>query len=152
MICAFFGNRDVYLSAQNKKRLEDLIEKLIVEEVVTHFWVCREGLFDRTAKCTVLQFKRKYPYITIEEIGARRIDPEDDNFFDPSTKKFYDYYIPEEVSLSLSRFAICRRNDYILKHADIFICHVFSTCGKSYEYMKKAEKKGKRVINLCDLD
>lgn len=150
MICAFFGNRDVYLSAQKKKRLEALIEKLIVEEVVTHFWVCREGIFDRTAKNTVLELKRKYPYITIDEIGARRIDPEDDEFFDPSTRKLYNYSIPEEVSLSLSRFAICRRNDYILKHADIFICHVLSICGKSYQYMKKAERKGKRVINLCD--
>lgn len=145
MICAFFGNHDVFLSQKEDEKLESAAEKLILEEGVTCFWFCQQGYFDLSARGAVLRLKRKYPHITAEEVCAYM--PKEK----PSSE-LYEYLFPEEVALSHPRTAIIKRNDYMIKHADFFICFVRWTFGGAYTAMKKAEKKGKRLINLCDLD
>ena len=55
---------------------------------------------------------------------------------------------PEELANVPKRFAISKRNDYLLKKSNIVICYVNNTYSNSYKFTQKALKKGYTVINL----
>lgn len=147
MICAFFGHRNLLLSSDIKEKIEREIRRLIEEEHVTEFWVCRQGNFDLFVHHCVRTLKLEYfPFITIYEICAYHPT---ENF---SSSSLFTAILPEEVSLTFSKFAVLKRNDYIIKNADIFVCYVDTTYGGAFKAMEKAKKAGKRIINLADIN
>ena len=46
------------------------------------------------------------------------------------------------------RFAIERRNRYMIEHSDICLCYVNRTYGGAYKFASLAKRLGLRVINL----
>ena len=71
-------------------------------------------------------------------------------------KEEYSTLNPEEtvylegMETAPLRFAISRRNDLMLKEADIVICYVKHSFGGSGKMVDKAIRQKKKVINLAD--
>ena len=57
---------------------------------------------------------------------------------------------PEGLELVPQRFAITYRNRWIVEQSDYLIAYVRSSHGGSYEALKNAKRKGKRIVNLAD--
>lgn len=73
----------------------------------------------------------------------------------PGEKTEYEnYYAEEETLLSDGtevapvRFAIGRRNKWMVEQADYVITHVTHSWGGAAKFKELAEKKGKTVINI----
>ena len=56
---------------------------------------------------------------------------------------------PQELAGVPKRFAISKRNDYMLKRADFVIAYVENSISCSAKWLKKAEKAKKKIINLA---
>ena len=69
---------------------------------------------------------------------------------DKNTRNTVATLYPEEVAKAPKRFAICRRNDWMLKQADFVLCYVKYVGGGARQFMEKAERQKKRVINLAE--
>ena len=49
------------------------------------------------------------------------------------------------------KFAISKRNEWMMENSDIIIAYVEHNYGGAYKSLCYAKRKGKRIVNLCDL-
>ena len=58
---------------------------------------------------------------------------------------------PDGLEKTPPRFAICKRNKWMIEQSDIVITYVNHEYGGAAKYKKIAERKGKEVIELAEL-
>lgn len=137
MICTFFGHRDAPYSITEK--LCQFIEHLIVDRGIDTFYVGNNGNFDSAATAVLAKMQKKHPYIRCFTIVAYMPKPQD-------TFVFETIY-PDSLETTPYRFAIAKRNEWMVRNSDYVICYVICNGGAS-KYKTMAEKLNKTVINL----
>ena len=135
--CCFFGHREVTHNIRPK--LTAVIEKLITEDSVTDFYVGHQGQFDSMAYSVLKELKAKFPHIRYTVVLAYMPDER--------IKELYgeDTLFPDGMETVPKRFAISKRNDWMLKHSDIAVCYVWKVTGGAAKFREKAESKGLRI-------
>ncbi|MBQ9964175.1 MAG: hypothetical protein IJP14_03560 [Clostridia bacterium] len=136
--CTFFGHADTPSSIIGT--LEDTIVELINVHSVTRFYVGNHGNFDTLVAQTLCRLKKQYPHIQYAVVLA----------YLPSCALPYPTVFPEGIESVPPRFAIVRRNEWMLKRSDFVITYVHGTVGGSARFKKLAERQRKTVINLYD--
>ncbi len=142
--CTFFGHRDTPETIKPKLR-ETLIE-LIEEKGIDTFYVGDKGAFDLMARSVLRELSDLYPQIRYSIVLAYLPQKRDE--FD--TRDFSDTIFPEGIETVPKRFAISWRNDWMLKRADYVVCYVNHSWGGAAQFVEKAIKQGREVINLAD--
>ncbi len=141
--CAFLGHRDCSKSIKGKLLLE--IENLIVKENVNIFYVGTQGAFDRLVYEVLCVLEKKY-IIKINVVLAYLNRENEFTYYDTVKTIF-----PDCVAKTPPRFAICKRNDYMLQNTDYLICYLDNKFSNTYEFVEKAIKKNIKIINLGNL-
>lgn len=77
--------------------------------------------------------------VVLEQLPNRRVD----------ARCFSDAIFPEGMEDVPPRFAISRRNEWMLQRADMVVTYVTHSWGGAAQYAKKAGKQGKIVLNLA---
>ncbi len=142
--CTFFGHRDTPETIKPKLR-ETLIE-LIEEKGIDTFYVGDKGAFDLMARSVLRELSDLYPQIRYSVVLAYLPHKRDE--FD--RRDFSDTIFPEGIETVPKRFAISWRNDWMLKRADYVVCYVNRSWGGAAQFVEKAIKQGRVVINLAD--
>lgn len=140
MICTFFGHKDT--PSDIEKHLQEAIIDLI-NQGVSCFYVGNQGSFDAMAIKTLRKLKEEYGNISYTVVLAYM-----------PTKRNADEYTDESVFPECladvpPRFAIDRRNRYLLQKSDIVISFVKHSFGGAAKFTELAKKQGKTVINLA---
>lgn len=140
MVCTFFGHSDCY--GLDPKTLREGIEKLILSGVDT-FYVGHQGHFDAMVISTLSQLTELYPNISYSVVLA----------YLPTQKDGHDEYhgrslYPEGLETVHPRFAIERRNKWMIERADHCLCYINHTHGGAYKFARMAKRKGLAVFNL----
>ncbi len=138
-VCTFFGHRDCH--GLQEDRLRQAIEALIGQGV-TEFTVGHQGQFDGMVRRCLHSLREKHPHIQYRVVLAYL--PVEQNAFGDNVDTVY----PEGLETVPPRFAIQRRNDYLVETADICLCYINHTWGGAYRSVCKAKRRGLRVINL----
>ena len=144
MTCCFFGHHDI--SENIKPSIEIAVRNLINIEGVTDFLVGNQGLFDSMVLSVLRKLKSEYPDISYKVVFA--YFPTAKNDFVPLEP--IETIYPEGLETAPKRFAISKRNDWMLRRSDIVICYVWHHFGGSSQFVTKAIKQNKRVINLYE--
>ena len=137
--CFFIGHRDSPESLL--AHLTILLERLIVEENVGHFYVGQYGNFDRMAALAVKQLKKQYPYITLNLVIPYH--PAELPISAPPG--FDGTYYPDGMENVPKRYAIVRANKQMVNCSDwliAYVCHPGSNAREILEYAQRREKKG----------
>ena len=66
--------------------------------------------------------------------------------------KLYDYSLYPPIEKTPLKFAISKRNKWIVNEADLIIAYVSRNYGGAYSALKYAEKLKKKIINLAKID
>ena len=138
--CTFFGYRKCY--GLNGQVLQRAIEDLINNGVDT-FYVGNQGQFDSMAYSCLKQFWKNNPHIQVRVVLACL----------PTEKTEYnmdDTMYPEIEGHP--KFAIERRNRWLVDHADYCICYINHTWGGAYKFVQLAKCRGKPIINLGHIE
>ena len=142
MTVTFFGHRNT--PEHIKNNLETTILNLIENQNANVFLVGNHGGFDNMCNHIIYKLKEKYPHIKHYTILA----------YMPTKNNFYNHYentiLPEDVAISHPKFAISKRNDWMLKNSDIVVCYIKHSDGGAAKYYKKAKRHGKLVINIAE--
>ncbi len=139
-ICCFFGHREVTHNIRPK--LIEIIEKLITEDGVTEFYVGHQGQFDSMVYSVLKELKAKYPQIRYTVVLAYMPDEHIKELYEEDT------LFPDGMETVPKRFAISKRNDWMISHSDVAVCYVWKVTGGAAKFKEKAEKKGLRVIDV----
>lgn len=139
--CTFFGHRDCPASLKPKMRA--LVVDLIELHGVDRFYVGRQGAFDAMARTILRELTAEYPHISYAVVLERLPGPMDKAVWD-----FSDTIFPEGLETVPPRFAVSRRNEWMLKQADFVVAYVTHDWGGAAQFAEKARRQGKSVINL----
>ena len=144
MNVAFFGHRDTTQDIEQK--LEAVLISLIEDHDANTFYVGNQGNFDFIARKILKKLKTIYPQITYTVVLAYM--PGVRSEFDLSD--YSDTMYPEGLENTPRKFAILKRNLWLIEHSDIVITYVRHYFGGAGKFKEIAEKKGKRIINIAD--
>lgn len=137
-VCAFFGHSELFQDISTQ--LEDAIIGAI-DQGYDIFWCGGYGTFDRNAAAIAHNLQKRYPHIQTVLILAYL--PEQ------PLPELYNYSIfPEGIEIGPPRFAISRRNQWIVKHCDSAICYVNHSYGGAYTAFQSLKHQNKVLTNL----
>ena len=139
LVCTFFGHRECY--GLDKERLEQTIEALIGQGVKT-FYVGNQGQFDAAVAAVLRKLQQKYPEIHYAVVLAYLPIKRQE------TSSFDHEIFPEGIEVGPPKFAIQRRNRWMLARAEYVVCFVQREFGGAHQFLQAAKRLGKRVINL----
>ena len=145
MICTFFGHRDTPDSVEPV--LRETIAALIENEEANTFYVGNQGKFDYMV-IRVLK-KLKAVYENIECVVVLAYMPRE-GVMDERLNGVKTTY-PEGLESTPARYAINKRNRWMVNKSDIVITYVKNPTGGAAFFKELAEKKGKRVINTATM-
>ena len=141
-VCTFFGHHDC--PAYVKPKLRAVIIDLIENCGVDCFYVGNHGAFDVMARSVLRELTKIYPHISYCVVLAYM--PQKGGKSD-----IYDYsetLLPEEIENVPKRFAIDRRNRWMVAQADYAVTYITHSWGGAAKYAKLAKNKNKTEINL----
>ena len=141
--CTFFGHRDC--PATIRPRLRAVLVELIERHGVEQFYVGRQGTFDAIARSVLRELAKVYHHISYAVVLERLPGPREKAVWD-----FSDTIFPESLETVPPRFAISKRNDWMLKQADFVVTYIAHGWGGAAQYAEKAQRQGKRVLNLAE--
>ena len=144
MTGTFFGHRDTPQWVE--PLLQAALKELIENRKVTSFYVGNQGAFDRMARRTLKRLKGEYPLLECEVVLAyipvKRLELEDEYGFET--------ICPEGIENTPPRYAIAKRNRWMLDRSDYVLTYVKYTSGNAARLKEMAERRGKEVLNLAD--
>ena len=137
--CTFFGHKDC--PPDIKPLLLHSIENLILEQHIFEFYVGHNGQFDILAIDCLTELSKKYPTLKCAIVLSKL----------PTKNTFHfdlDTVYPEVIDTAPARFAIDRRNTWMVAKSDVVIAYIKHSFGGAYKFVSLAKQKGKTVINL----
>ena len=147
--CCFAGHSKLYHTDDIYNNLVNLIEKLVVEEDVSEFWVGNYGNFDSLSAKAVRYLKEKY-----NNIQLNLVIPYLTSSINEYKKLYYKNYdhilmsdLPERTP---KNFQILKCNEYMVDNSDFIVCYVQYSWGgaaKTLEYAQR--KKHIEIFNLA---
>ena len=143
--CTFFGHR--IINKDIKDLLTRQIDNLIAEHGVNVFYVGNNGQFDHLVAAVLRELKSRNPQISYSIVLAYLSEREKEYNQLSYTETIY----PEGLEYTPPRFAISKRNQWMVQQSDYVIAYVEHSIGGAAQFTESARKKHKTVINLADL-
>lgn len=146
MTCTFFGHRDT------PKNIELILQKVLIDLIenkkVDLFYIGNNGNFDFIVKNNLKILKRQYPHIDYVVVLAYFPNSKNKRMVDDYNETVY----PEFLEKVPPKFAIVRRNMWMIDRSDYVIVYVKNPAGCAKKFKDEAEKKNKTVFNLADME
>lgn len=139
-VCTFFGHRDT--PTEIEPILYSALIDLIENKKTDTFYVSNNGNFDRMAEKNLRKLKEIYPQIIYYIVLA--YFPHHSNYY----RDYSNTIFPKELENIFPRFAIIKRNDWMLNKSDYVVTYVKYTASNSAHFVEKAKRKGKKIIAL----
>jgi uncharacterized phage-like protein YoqJ len=137
MIVMFCGHKEISEPDKLQRWLVETVEALIQRGADT-FYLGGYGAFDRLAANVVWSKKRLYPSvqsILVLPYLDRAVDATD-----------YDSTIYPPLENVPRRFAISRRNEWMVDHSDVVVAYVTHEWGGAATTLRYAKRKHKEII------
>lgn len=123
-----------------RETLKKVLMDCILNEGATVFYVGHQGAFDRIAYGVLKSLVDDFPNISFFVVLAYR-----------PTKAEFPWEVtifPEMVASAHPKYAIMKRNQWMLDNSDLVVSYVCRSFGGAARYKAAAQKKGKRIIEL----
>ena len=145
MIITFFGHSNFRNEPDDESRLLALFEDISNGEQID-FYLGGYGNFDSFAKNCARKYKETHPnarVIFITPYLGKWLDERKDYL-----EKEYDEIIYPEIESAIPKFAIIKRNEWMVNHADYVFAYVQTHYGGAYKSLLYAHKHQKPYTNL----
>lgn len=149
MIISFAGHRKIYEQKKISTIVEETIKQLISSTDNIVFYCGGYGDFDticenvcRNLKNTLntnIEITYITPYLDVKSQETMN------NFISDG---LYDSIIYPPIENTPLRYAIIKRNEWMVRQSDIIIAYVKYTYGGAYKTLRYANNKKKHIINL----
>lgn len=150
MIITFIGHRTL----GNQNDLHDKIQKVINENVPfqgeTKFYCGGYGDFDNLCAQACRAIKKKQPCCEIVFITPYITKAQQEKMRRLTESCLYDSILYPPLEKIPYKFAISKRNEWMVDQADLIIAYVEHAFGGTYKSLVYAKRKKKAIINLAE--
>lgn len=151
MIITFAGHKDVGMSEELKARIVAILKKYVMKEEIV-FYCGGYGKFDNACAKIVKELKIEYPSIKLFYITPYVGDGAKLRLEIAKMSGYYDDIIYPGLEHVPYKFAISKRNEYMVDAADLLIAFVEHDWGGAYKTLLYAKRKKKEIINLSGVE
>ena len=146
MIITFCGHSNCLFSDEEKEKLKQLLIKEIRKNPTCKFYLGGYGDFDSLCLRTLRKLKKDFP-----EIELLFITPYLDKNYSKLelAKSYYDDVIFPPIESVPRKFAILKRNEWMVDSADLVIAYVKYSWGGAAKTLEHAKRKKKQIKNLA---
>ena len=140
MMCTFLGHHDV------QSNIREALKKVIIELIqngVNEFVVGNNGKFDFYAQEILFELQNRGEKINIS-IALSHIDEES------LTNNQGFTVFPDVLEKCLPRFAISKRNDWMIKKSQIAVVYLAQNFSNTSKWVEKAKRRKLKIININD--
>ena len=146
MVITFCGHSNCLFSDEEKEKLKQLLIKEIRKNPTCKFYLGGYGDFDSLCLRTLRELKTDFP-----DIELLFITPYIDKNY--SKLEFAKYHYDDVIFPPLEsvprKFAILKRNEWMVEEADLVIAYVMYSWGGAAKTLEYAKRKKKTIINLA---
>ena len=146
MIITFCGHSQVIFTNEEKSLLRNILLDEIIKNPTCKFYLGGYGDFDGLCLQTLKDLKADFP-----EIELIFITPYLDKNY--SKLEFAKYHYDDVIFPPLEnvprKFAILKRNEWMVDEADLVIAYVVYSWGGAAKTLEYAKRKKKTIINLA---
>jgi uncharacterized phage-like protein YoqJ len=150
MIIAFIGHSYVPFGNDVKESVKEQIRKNTPEAEKLTCYVGGYGDFDRICANACRELKEELSDIEIVYVTPYISLSEQKKINEMQKMKICDASIYPPIESVPKRYAIVKRNQWMVTNADLVIAYVNRSWGGAYKSLQVAKSKGKRVISICD--
>ena len=149
MIITFLGHKNIVEQNALYEKVQEAILQNILADDKIYFYCGGYGDFDNICASVCHSIKNKVknceiifitPYLT--EAKQRKIKAVDN-------LKIYDSTIYPPIENTPPRYAIIKRNEWMIDQADIIIAYVNHEFGGAFTALQYATKRKKTILNLA---
>ena len=146
MIITFCGHSNFSFSDTTKDELKNLLIEKIRKNPTCKFYLGGYGDFDSLCLRALRELKIDFP-----DIKLLFITPYLDNNYSKLqlAKYYYDDIIFPPIENVPRKFAILKRNEWMVDSADLVIAYVKYSWGGASKTLEYAKRKMKQIINLA---
>ena len=141
-VCTFFGHRDC--PDELKIQLRSILIELIENHAAESFYVGNQGKFDSMAHSILRELQAVYPGIRYAVVLAYLPQKKEKYGSDD----FSNTIFPDGMENVPKRFAIVRRNQWMLRQSDIVVTYIRHSWGGAAQFAELAERQKKMIIRL----
>ena len=146
MIITFCGHSNCLFNDDVKEQLKNILIGEIIKKPTCKFYLGGYGDFDSLCLRTLRELKKEF-----QDIELIFITP----YFDKNYSKleFAKYHYDDVIFPPLEsvprKFAIIKRNEWMVEEADLVIAYVMYSWGGAVKTLEYAKRKKKTIINLA---
>ena len=146
MIITFCGHSNCLFSDNIKEQLKNILKNEIIKNLTCKFYLGGYGDFDGLCLRTLKDLKNDFPDIELIFITPYL----DKNYSKLELAKYYydDVIFPPIESVP-RKFAILKRNEWMVEQADLVIAYVMYSWGGAAKALEYSKRKKKRIINIA---
>lgn len=153
MTISFAGHASIPSKVTVKEVVKEKIRNNITDGEVITCYLGGYGDFDEICACACRELKKEYkdranvelvyvtPYFSLSEQSKIK---------EMQSLGLYDSSIYPPIESTPPRFAISKRNEWMITNADLVIAYVNHNHGGAYKSLQVAKRKQKKTINICD--
>lgn len=146
MIITFCGHSDFLFSDDIKQQLKNILVSEIIKNPTCKFYLGEYGDFDSLCLRTLRELKKEFQSIELIFITPYI----DKNYSKLEFAKYhYDDVIFPPLECVPRKFAILKRNEWMVDEADLVIAYVMYSWGGAAKTLEYAKRKKKQIINLA---
>lgn len=146
MRITFCGHSDYLEYEKYKNNLLQLFEELAIESDL-EFYLGRDGRFDYFAYSCANQHKQNHPNTKIIFVTPY-ILPNYSKLVEAD--ELFDDVIYPPLENAPYKFAIIKRNEWLINHCELIIAYVKHSFGGAAKTLAYAKRKRKNIINLIE--
>ena len=150
MIITFIGHSSLCIKDEISTRLLSLLTEIIKDHSSVVFYCGGYGDFDNLCAKACHKLKIQSPTVEVIFVTPYITLSYGQRFKFIEESKIYDKIIYPPIENTPLRFAISKRNEWMIIQSDIVIAYVNKPYGGAYKALQFAHRKNKKIINLAD--
>ncbi len=151
MTISFAGHSYIPSSDKVKEIIKEQLLNIIIDAKYITFYLGGYGKFDEICAATCRELKQQYSGIEVIYVTPYISTSEQKKIKELLNYGLYDSTIYPPIENTHPKFAISKRNEWMMTNSDLIIAYVNQNYGGAYKSLQIAKRRNKRIINICDL-
>lgn len=151
MIIAFAGHSDVSSGDRVKEVVKEQIRNSITGFEFVTCYLGGYGDFDNICARACRELKKENANIELVYVTPYIHTSAQEKIKEMQSRALCDTSVYPPIENVPPKFAILKRNEWMMENADLVIAYVNRTYGGAYKSFRVAKRRKKKIINICDL-
>ena len=150
MTISFVGHSCVNSRKRVREIVKEQIQNITIDTDVVTCYLGGYGDFDEICASVCRELKKVCKNIDVVYVTPYISLSEQLKIREMLNRGLYDRSIYPPIENVPPKFAIIRRNEWMVKNADIVIAYINHSYGGAYRSFEAAKQNKKKIVNICD--